>query len=61
MGQRAKETAGVIRAVLDTNVLVSALLFTAPLPPGSGMASRSAQTGYFRRCIEGIRASPVLS
>jgi putative PIN family toxin of toxin-antitoxin system len=28
MGKRAKETAGVIRAVLDTNVLISALLFT---------------------------------
>jgi putative PIN family toxin of toxin-antitoxin system len=30
MGQRAKEKARVIRAVLDTNVLISALLFTGP-------------------------------
>ncbi|TKB74589.1 MAG: putative toxin-antitoxin system toxin component, PIN family [Nitrospira sp.] len=30
MGQRTRETAAVIRAVLDTNVLVSALLFSGP-------------------------------
>lgn len=30
MGQKTGETAAVIRAVLDTNVLVSALLFSGP-------------------------------